>query len=108
MKIKWAFVKDSTMYVGTNGIDNSNHVAKVITSGEVSHEDWGHVYTGINKSRKNQDGSTLVHQSVGYAHQKKIFLFLPRYIMSSDHTVKPQNVVYSVSKDLTKFEVITY
>ncbi|VVC34229.1 Apyrase, partial [Cinara cedri] len=77
MPIEWATVKDDHLYVGPNGRDGLNFVAKINKDRQIEFIDWEKNFKAL-KSVVGVESGYMVHESCVYSDVHKKFYLLPK------------------------------
>jgi len=91
LKVEWATVKDSHLYVGSTGKEwtttkgefvnnNPQWIARVDVEGRIERVDWGQHYTALRKATNTLFPGYLLHEAVRWNPALRRWFFLPRRV----------------------------
>lgn len=123
MKLEWATVKDSKLYVGTHGIEmlSSNGgtvidrtlmwVSKIDKNGVIEHLNWQQNFVKLWEAVGVKLPGYVIHEACVWSDVHRRWFFLPRklskdkYDEHTDSTQKGSNVLLSAKSDFEDIKV---
>jgi len=96
LKIEWATVKDSHLYVGSTGKEwttgkgefVNNHpqwIAKIDAEGRIERIDWGQHYTALREATNTLFPGYLLHEGIRWNAALRRWFFLPRRVSTDPY-----------------------
>jgi soluble calcium-activated nucleotidase 1 len=121
LKIEWATVKDSHLYVGSTGKEwtttkgefvnnNPQWIARIDSEGRIERLDWGQHYTALRKETGTLYPGYLLHEAIRLNAALRRWFFLPRRVSTEGYDEaldesRGSNTVISMNEQFSDIRV---